>query len=235
MTEPSSSDAEAHRRGNPIRVVIADDQALVRAGFRMILEAQPDIRVVGEATEGSSAAETVRRVVPDVVLMDVRMPGVDGLEATRGILAEAGATARVLVLTTFDLDEYVYAALRSGASGFLLKDVSPEHLVMAVRLIAAGEQLLAPSITRRLVERFARPVPAREHGARLETLTAREQEVLRLVARGLSNTEIAERLVVSEATVKTHVAHVFAKLDLRDRAQAVVVAYETGLVRAGEA
>ena len=219
----------------PIRVVIADDQALVRAGFRMILEAQPDIRVVGEATDGAAAAEAVRRTLPDVVLMDVRMPGVDGLEATRQILAAEGATARVLVLTTFDLDEYVYAALRSGASGFLLKDVSPEHLVMAVRLIAAGEQLLAPSITRRLVERFARPTPTRERAGRLETLTSREQEVLRLVARGLSNAEIAERLVVSEATVKTHIAHLFAKLEVRDRAQAVVVAYESGLVRAGEA
>jgi DNA-binding NarL/FixJ family response regulator len=236
VTEPGSADADvAVRGGAPIRVVIADDQALVRAGFRMILEAQPDIRVVGEATEGRSAADTVQRVRPDVVLMDVRMPGVDGLDATRQILAAEDAVARVLVLTTFDLDEYVYAALRSGASGFLLKDVSPEHLVMAVRLIAAGEQLLAPSITRRLVERFAQATPAREHVAQLETLTAREQEVLRLVARGLSNDEIAERLVVSEATVKTHVGHVFAKLDLRDRAQAVVVAYETGLVRAGEA
>jgi DNA-binding NarL/FixJ family response regulator len=218
-----------------IHVVIADDQALVRAGFRMILEAQPDIRVAGEAADGAAAVDAVRLLRPDVVLMDIRMPGVDGLEATRRILA-AGSTARILILTTFDLDEYVYTALRLGASGFLLKDVSPEHLVVAVRLIAAGDQLLAPSVTRRLVERFARtPVVPTAAQPALERLTPRELEVLQLVARGLSNQEIAETLVLGEATVKTHVAHVLAKLELRDRVQAVVLAYESGLVTAGEA
>ena len=183
----------------------------------------------------SAAVDAVRRTAPDVVLMDIRMPGVDGLEATRRILA-AGSTARILILTTFDLDEYVYTALRLGASGFLLKDVSPEHLVVAVRLIAAGDQLLAPSVTRRLVERFARaPVVPTASAPALERLTPRELEVLQLVARGLSNAEIAESLVLGEATVKTHVAHVLAKLELRDRVQAVVLAYESGLVTAGEA
>jgi len=216
-----------------IHVVIADDQALVRAGFRMILEAQPDIRVVGEAPDGAAAGDAVRLQRPDVVLMDIRMPGVDGLESTRRILA-AGSSARILILTTFDLDEYVYTALRLGASGFLLKDVSPEHLVVAVRLIAAGDQLLAPSVTRRLVERFTRtPVVPAAAAPTLERLTPRELEVLQLVARGLSNAEIAEALVLGEATVKTHVAHVLAKLELRDRVQAVVLAYESGLVAAG--
>jgi len=216
-----------------IHVVIADDQALVRAGFRMILEAQPDIRVVGEAPDGAAAVDAVRLQRPDVVLMDIRMPGVDGLESTRRILA-AGSSARILILTTFDLDEYVYTALRLGASGFLLKDVSPEHLVVAVRLIAAGDQLLAPSVTRRLVERFTRtPVVPAAAAPTLERLTPRELEVLQLVARGLSNAEIAEALVLGEATVKTHVAHVLAKLELRDRVQAVVLAYESGLVAAG--
>jgi len=221
----------------PIRVVIADDQALVRAGFKMILEAQPDIRVVGEAVNGAGAVDEVRRAQPDVVLMDIRMPGLDGIEATRRILeTEVGvadaAGPRILVLTTFDLDEYVYAALRAGASGFLLKDTTPEGLVAAVRVIAAGDQLLAPTVMRRFVERFARtPMPASTPA--LESLTAREMEVLRLMARGMSNAEIAEALVVSESTVKSHVAHVLAKLGLRDRAQAVVVAYETGLVHAG--
>jgi len=229
-----------------LRVLIADDQALVRAGFRMILEAQPDIDVVAEAADGEAAVRLARRHRPDIVLMDVRMPGVDGLEATRrlvgtadhGAAGAAGNAAspppRVVILTTFDLDEYVYAALQAGAAGFLLKDVSPEHLVGAVRTVALGDALLAPSITRRLVERFARPIAAPAVAPDvLGRLTARETEVLGLLARGMSNAEIAEQLVVSEATVKTHVAGILAKLDLRNRAQAVVIAYESGLVRAG--
>jgi DNA-binding NarL/FixJ family response regulator len=220
-----------------LRVVIADDQALVRAGFRMILEADDAIQVVAEAADGEAAVEAHRRLLPDVVLMDVRMPVLDGLEATRRILATGGAVCRVIMLTTFDVDEYVYTALRVGASGFLLKDVSPEQLVAAVKLVAAGDALLAPSITRRLVERFARPAaaaPPPTNTAELSTLTTREREVLVLMARGLSNAELAERLTLSEATVKTHVARILGKLDLRDRVQAVVLAYETGLVRAGE-
>jgi len=224
-----------------LRVLVADDQELVRAGFRMILEAQPDIEVVAEAPDGDAAVRLARRFRPDVVLMDVRMPGLDGLEATRRLLEPgghdgAGSPPRVVILTTFDLDEYVYAALQSGASGFLLKDVSPEHLVGAVRTVAVGDALLAPSITRRLVERYARPTGGVEVAvapAALASLTPRETEVFRLVARGMSNAEIAERLIVSEATVKTHVAGVLAKLGLRNRAQAVVFAYESGLVRAG--
>ena len=224
------------------RVLIADDQALVRAGFRMILEAQPDIEVVAEAADGETAVRLTRRHKPDVVLMDIRMPGLDGLEATRRLCdgstadpATAGVRPpRIVILTTFDLDEYVYAALRSGASGFLLKDVSPEHLVGAVRTVAVGDALLSPSITRRLVERYAQPQAA--PGAAPEALarlTVRETEVFRLLARGMSNAEIAERLVVSEATVKTHVAAILSKLGLHNRAQAVVFAYESGLVRAG--
>ena len=224
-----------------LRVLVADDQELVRAGFRMILEAQPDIEVVAEAADGEAAVRLSRRFRPDVVLMDVRMPGLDGLEATRRLLEPdgreaAGAPPRVVILTTFDLDEYVYAALQSGASGFLLKDVSPEHLVGAVRTVAVGDALLAPSITRRLVERYARPsakVEVEVAPGALASLTPRETEVFRLVARGMSNAEIAEQLIVSEATVKTHVAGVLAKLGLRNRAQAVVFAYESGLVRAG--
>jgi DNA-binding NarL/FixJ family response regulator len=221
----------------PLRVLIADDQALVRAGFRLILEAQPDIEVVAEAADGDAAVRLARRLRPDVVLMDIRMPGLDGLEATRRLLgadggANAGAPPRVVILTTFDLDEYVYAALQSGASGFLLKDVTPEHLVGAVRTVAVGDALLAPSITRRLVERYARPEPTIEGSAEaLTTLTAREAEVLRLVARGMSNAEIADSLVISEATVKTHVAAVLSKLELKNRAQVVVFAYESGIVR----
>jgi DNA-binding NarL/FixJ family response regulator len=227
--------------GPRLRVVIADDQALVRAGFRMILEAQPDIEVVAEAADGDAAVRLTRRQRPDVVLMDIRMPGVDGLEATRRLLGPqagdgtgVGTAPRIVILTTFDLDEYVYAALQAGAAGFLLKDVSPEHLVGAVRTVVIGDALLAPSITRRLVERFAKPqgTPPADPGA-LARLTARETEVFRLLARGMSNAEIAETLVVSEATVKTHVAGILAKLDLRNRAQAVVLAYESGLVRAG--
>jgi DNA-binding NarL/FixJ family response regulator len=215
-----------------IRVLIADDQRLVRSGFRMILGADPELEVVGEADDGVEAVAAARTLQPDVVLMDVRMPRVDGIEATRQIslLAEA---PRVLVLTTFDLDEYVFAALRVGASGFLLKDAPEEQLLSAIRVVSGGGSLFAPSVTRRLIERFASldngaaPPPA------LDELTSRELEVLRLLARGRSNAEIAAELVVSEHTVKTHVAHVLSKLELRDRIQAVILAYETGLVRPG--
>ena len=218
----------------PLRVVIVDDQGLVRAGFRMILESDPSIQVVGEASDGEQAVSLVHRLRPDVVLMDIRMPGMDGLQAARQILADRASECRVIMLTTFDLDEYVYAAMTAGASGFLLKDVSPEQLLAAIKLVAAGDALLAPSITRRLVERFARPAaPAMSPSAELASLTGREREVLLLMARGLSNSELAERLTVSEATVKTHVARVFDKLNLRDRVQAVVLAYETGLVTPG--
>jgi DNA-binding NarL/FixJ family response regulator len=215
-----------------LRVVIADDQALVRAGFRMILEAQPDIEVVGEAADGEEAVSMVRRTGPDLVLMDVRMPELDGIAATRRLL-EGGGGCRVVMLTTFDLDEHVFAALRAGASGFLLKDVSPEQLVASVRMVATGDALLAPSITRRLIERFARSHTPAPSGAELSRLTGREQEVLVMLARGLSNAEIAARLFLSEATVKTHVGRILPKLGLRDRAQAVVFAYETGLVTPG--
>lgn len=218
---------------SPLRVVVVDDQALVRAGLRLILEADEQIQVVGEAADGDEAVRAVQRLDPDVVLMDVRMPGLDGIEATRRIAA-SGATCRVIVLTTFDLDEYVYAALHAGASGFLLKDVSPEHLLAAVRLVSVGDALLAPSITRRMVERFARPaLPASTFAPELTSLTAREREVLVLLARGLTNAELASALTVSEATVKTHVARILGKLGLRDRVQAVVLAYETGLVTPG--
>jgi DNA-binding NarL/FixJ family response regulator len=215
-------------------VVIADDQALVRGGFRMILEAEPDIEVLGEAEDGREAVALVRRLEPDVVLMDVRMPELDGLEATR-LLAHRGVATRILVLTTFDLDEYVYDALTAGASGFLLKDVRPSDLAAAVRAVARGDTLLAPAITRRLVEEFLHRRPSRDATPprELEKLTEREREVLELVGRGLSNTEIATTLFVSETTVKTHVGHIFRKLDLRDRVQAVVLAYDSGLVRAG--
>ncbi len=218
-----------------LRVLIADDQALVRAGFRLILEGNDGIEVVGEAANGEEAIAAATELLPDVVLMDVRMPKLDGLEAARQILSRNPDACRVIMLTTFDLDEYVYTALQVGASGFLLKDVSPEQLIAAVRLVAAGDALLAPSITRRLVERFARPAPAATPAATAElaSLTPREHEVFLLLGRGLSNSEMAERLVVSEATVKTHVARVLDKLDLRDRVQAVVLAYETGLVSPG--
>ena len=217
---------------NVLRVVVADDQALVRSGFRMILTAA-GIDVVAEAATGKEAIEAVRQGRPDVVLMDIRMPEMDGLEATRRILADAGTSdaPRIIILTTFDLDQYVYAALSAGASGFLLKDVTPEHLVDAVRTVRAGDALLSPTITRRLVQRFAQPsgdAPALHRD--LRSLTARETEVLRMLASGLSNAELAQRLFLSEATVKTHVARILAKLELRDRVQAVVVAYETGLV-----
>jgi DNA-binding NarL/FixJ family response regulator len=214
------------------RVVIADDQTLVRRGFRLILNSA-DIPVVAEAANGSEAVAAVRKHRPDVVLMDIRMPELDGLEATRRILtaAPSGEAVRIIILTTFDLDRYVYAALAAGASGFLLKDVSPEHLVAAVQLVRTGDALLAPSITRRLVERFApRPAPAGAGGTDLSALTPRELEVLGLVARGMSNAELAAALTLSEATVKTHVARILTKLGLRDRVQAVVLAYETGLV-----
>jgi DNA-binding NarL/FixJ family response regulator len=215
-----------------IRVLIADDQALIRGGFRMILHAQDDIEVVGEAIDGRDAVELFRRVTPEVVVMDVRMPSMDGIEATRRLTA-ADPPARVLILTMFDLDEYVFEALRAGASGFLLKDRPPEELVEAVRVVASGEALLSPSVTRRLIEEFAKrrdaPTPPRE----LDELTDREREVLVLMGQGLSNAEITERLFVAETTVKTHVGHVLQKLRLRDRVQAVVLAYESGLVQPG--
>ncbi|GAA4464040.1 response regulator transcription factor [Phytohabitans houttuyneae] len=213
-----------------LRVVVADDQALVRAGFRMILTAD-GIEVVAEATTGLEAVDAVQRHRPDVVLMDIRMPQMDGLAATRQILTGAGEAPRIIMLTTFDLDQYVYAALSAGASGFLLKDVTPEQLVGAVRLVRNGDALLAPAITRRLVQRFAQqdPEPPTIHRD-LAALTPRELEVLGLLAEGLSNAELAGRLHLSEATVKTHVARILAKLGLRDRVQAVVVAYRTGLV-----
>jgi DNA-binding NarL/FixJ family response regulator len=219
--------------GRTIRVLVADDQALMRTGFRMILEAQPDIEVVGEAIDGADAVRRFDALAPDVVVMDIRMPTLDGIEATR-LLAARSTTARVLILTTFDLDEYVYEALRAGASGFLLKDRPPEELVSAVRVVAGGEALLAPSVTRRLIEEFAKRPAAPTDARGLDELTDREREVLVLMARGRSNAEIARDLFVAETTVKTHVGRVLQKLRLRDRAQAVVLAYESGLVRAGE-
>jgi DNA-binding NarL/FixJ family response regulator len=215
-----------------IRVLIADDQALMRGGFRMILDAQDDIEVVGEAIDGRDAVEQFGRLDPDVVVMDVRMPSMDGIEATRRLSA-VDPSARILILTTFDLDEYVFDALRAGASGFLLKDRPPEELVAAVRVVASGEALLAPSITRRLIEEFASRPESPAPPPELDHLTDREREVLGLMGRGLSNTEIAGLLFVAETTVKTHVGRVLQKLDLRDRAQAVVLAYESGLVQPG--
>jgi DNA-binding NarL/FixJ family response regulator len=215
-----------------IRVLLCDDQALVRSGFRMILEAREDLEVVGEAEDGVQALELTWRLLPDVVLMDVRMPRLDGVEATRRLVA-AGSEARVLILTTFDLDEYVFEALRAGASGFLLKDVQPAQLVDAVRVVAHGEALLAPTVTRRLLDRFARSLPGAPEppAPELAELTDREREVLALLAEGLSNAELAERLFLSETTVKTHVSSILRKLGLRDRVQAVVLAYQAGLVR----
>ena len=234
MTEPVAAPA--------IRVLLVDDQQLVRTGFRMILADEPGIEVVGEAPDGRAALDAATRLRPDVIVMDIRMPVLDGVEATRRLTAmpaaPGGGRPRVLVLTTFDADEYVVEALRAGASGFLLKDVTPGDFVAAIRLIAAGDALLAPSVTRRLLDRFRDRLPGPSDAVRHERLgelTDRELEVLGLIARGLSNREIAETLVLSEPTLKTHVSHVLDKLELRDRAQAVVLAYEVGLVRPGEA
>ena len=216
-----------------VRILIADDQALVRAGFRKLLETDPDIEVVGEAGDGREAVDLARRLHPTLVLMDIRMPRLDGIEATRLLTADRGGV-RVLILTTFGLDDYVYEALRAGASGFMLKDAPPEELLAAVAVVARGEALIAPAVMRSVIEEFVRrsPTPARPVPA-LADLTEREHEVLQLLARGLSNAEIAERLVVSSGTVKTHVAHLLFKLDLRDRVQAVILAYESGLVTPG--
>jgi DNA-binding NarL/FixJ family response regulator len=210
--------------------LIVDDQSLVRAGFRLILESQPDFEVLGEAPDGDEGVAMARRLVPDVVLMDVRMPKLDGLEATRQIMAGGVSGCRIIMLTTFDLDEYVYAALRAGACGFMLKDVTPEQLIAAVRLVATGDALLAPSITRRLIERYATRGAPTALTRDLASLTQREADVLRWMARGLANHEIAGKLFVSEATVKTHVAHILDKLQVENRVQAVVAAYESGLV-----
>lgn len=218
----------------PLAVLIADDQALVRAGFRSILEQQPGISVVGEAADGRDAIDLVRKRRPRVVLMDIKMPDIDGLEATRTIVAETRGETAVLVLTTFGINEYVYEALRAGASGFLLKDVPPEQLIEAVRVVAGGEALIAPAVTKRLIESFIRTAPPSSPPAELAELTPREAEVLTLIARGRSNREIAAEFVLSEATVKTHVKHVLAKLGVRDRVQAVVFAYEAGLVSPGD-
>jgi len=220
-----------------VRILIADDQALVRAGFRMILDAEEDLAVLGEAADGLEAVAMAGRLEPDVVLMDIRMPELDGIQATRRIIEAAGERpVRVLMLTTFDLNEYVYEALRAGASGFLLKDVPPEQLVAGIRVISEGEALLAPSITKRLIQEFAAAGPAQVEPPRgLDELTSRELEVFKLLARGLSNAEIAQELIVSETTVKTHVARVLMKLGLRDRVQAVVLAYESGVAVPGRA
>jgi DNA-binding NarL/FixJ family response regulator len=219
-----------------IRVLVADDQPIVRSGFQTILDAQPDVTVVGEAADGRQAVDLARELRPDVELMDVRMPHLDGIAATRLLAGpEVADPVRVLMLTTFDLDEYVYEALRAGASGFLLKDVTRDELVRAVRVVAAGDALLAPAVTRRLIAEFLeRPTASKADPGRLDVLTPRERDVLLLVARGLTNAEIARELIVGEATVKSHVAHVLMKLDLRDRIQAVILAYEIGIVTPGE-
>jgi DNA-binding NarL/FixJ family response regulator len=218
------------------RVLIADDQALIRVGLRKILEAEPELTVVAEAADGQDAVAEAHRLRPDVVLMDIRMPVLDGIAATRLIVGAQPAT-RVLILTTFGLDDYVYEALRAGASGFMLKDAPPEEIAAAVRIVASGEALLAPAVTRAVIEEFVRhePAPPPTPPPSLDRLTAREREVLDLLARGLSNPEICERLVISEATTKTHVARILQKLDLRDRVQTVIYAYETGLVAPGSA
>jgi DNA-binding NarL/FixJ family response regulator len=231
MTSSGVAGADADDR---IGVLIVDDQALVRAGFRMILEIEPDLRVVGDAVDGADAVAQTAALAPDVVLMDVRMPGVDGIEATRQLVADPECRARVVMLTTFDMDEYVYEALQAGASGFLLKDVPPELLVAGIRAVHSGESLLAPTVTRRMIESFLErgPVANPDAQERLSTLTAREREVLQLVARGLTNAEVATNLFVSETTVKTHVGRMLMKLGLRDRVQAVIYAYENGLTTA---
>jgi DNA-binding NarL/FixJ family response regulator len=217
-----------------VRVLLVDDQALIRAGFRMILDAEEDMEVVGECADGTQAVDSARRLRPDVVLMDIRMPEMDGIEATRLIAGDSDGGPRILMLTTFDLDEYVYDALRAGASGFLLKDVPADQLVDGIRVVARGEALLAPSVTKRLIQEFSRgAVAQRQAPAELEELTPRELEVFKLMARGMSNAEIAAELVVSETTVKTHVARVLMKLGVRDRVQAVVLAYESGVVAPG--
>jgi DNA-binding NarL/FixJ family response regulator len=217
------------------RIVLADDQPLVRAGFRMILEAEDDIDVVGEASDGEEAVAVTRQLQPDVVLVDIQMPKVDGLEATRRIAQDASTDSRILILTTFERDDYVFEALRAGASGFMLKNAAPEDLVRAVRVVATGDALLDPAITRRVIEDYAQRAAPRKDHARLARLTEREREVLRLLATGKSNAELAAHLYLGEGTVKTHVSHVLGKLGLRDRVQAVVFAYETGLVEPGEA
>jgi DNA-binding NarL/FixJ family response regulator len=214
-----------------IRVLVVDDQPLVRSGFRMVLEERPDLELAGEASDGAEAVELARELDPDVILMDVRMPNLDGVEATRQ-LVDSGTRARILVLTTFDLDEYVYAAIRAGASGFLLKDVEPAELVDAIRVVAAGNSLFGPAATERLVERFSQQ-PSPDAGRSLDELTEREKEILTLLASGLSNAELAERLFLSETTVKTHVSSILRKLRVRDRVQAVIAAYDAGLVRPG--
>jgi DNA-binding NarL/FixJ family response regulator len=216
-----------------IGVLLADDQAMVRTGFRMILESDPDIGVVGEAANGEQATVSARRLRPDVVLMDIQMPGGDGLEATRRITADPELHTRVVILTTFERDEYVFEALLAGASGFLIKNAPPEALLQAVRVVADGDALLAPSVTRRIIEQFAHPRANPELGARLESLTHRELEVLKLLASGKSNAELAAELFVTEGTIKTHVSSLLSKLGLRDRVQAVVLAYESGLVTPG--
>jgi DNA-binding NarL/FixJ family response regulator len=220
---------------DPTTILLVDDQAMLRMGYRMVLDAQPDLSVVGEAENGLEAIELTARLEPDVVLMDVRMPGIDGVQATERIVS-TGSSSRIIILTTFDLDEYAYGALRAGASGFLLKDAPPPDMLSAIRAVATGDAVVAPSVTRRLLSQFAHHLPGPDEpptaeDLRAESLTPRERELLVEVARGLSNAEIAERLVVSEATVKTHVGSILAKLGLRDRVQIVVFAYETGLVR----
>ncbi len=219
----------------PIRILIVDDQALIRSGLRMILEAEPGLTVIGEASDGREALEIAIRQRPDVVLMDIRMPAMDGIDATRHLNASTlDPKPRVLILTTFDLDEYVYAAIRAGASGFLLKDAPPDDLIHAIRVVARGEALLAPTVTRRLIEEFASQPQGDSEPEGMDELTERETEVLRSLAAGFSNAEISDALFVSEATVKTHISHILTKLGLRDRVQAVVVAYESGLVRPGD-
>ena len=217
-----------------IKIVLADDQPLVRGGFRLIVEAEEDIEVVGEASDGEEAIAVTRELQPDLVLMDVQMPKLDGLEATRRIAQDANTRSRVLILTTFEQDDYVFEALRSGASGFMLKNASPEELVHAVRIVAAGEALLAPSITRRVIAEYSQRAAPRKNDAGLDQLTERELEVLRLLATGKSNAELASHLYLGEGTVKTHVSHLLGKLGLRDRVQAVVFAYESGVVEPGE-